>query len=99
MSLNQLRAVTCTVTKDLLNPVFKWIVLLNSAAYLGVDRHREGEDYLLLKTATHEALSSQLNLSGAFDLANKTLVCLVEHPILAGEPYFTTAPLELKRNF
>jgi len=82
VNLNETRTVICQVNNGVPTPVFKWKL----ADRLDPSKFVYLNNWDLVTQTTESAnttiYSNQLELKGSFDIGNKTLSCLVKHPML-----------------
>ena len=95
VNLNETRTVTCQVNNGVPTPVFKWKLTdrLDSSKFVYLTNWG-----LVTQTAESDnttVYSNRLKLKGSFEMGNKTLSCLVEHPML-DTPLVASIQLNLK---
>ena len=94
LTLNKPNTITCNVQKELYNATFKWIIASSSYDFL----LKKNENYISINATHTDALSSQVNILGDFDLDNKALICIIEHKLLE-KSYSKPAKIEIKRKW
>lgn len=98
LTINKPNTVTCNVQEELFNPKFKWIITSsNTSDIFGNILFEEHDNYEIIDTVYTDSHSSQINISGDFELDKKVLICIIEHPLL-GKSYSRPAMIEIKRS-
>ena len=98
LTINKSNTVTCNVQEELFKPKFKWIITSSNTSDIFANNHfEEYENYKIIDAIYTDSHSSQINISGDFELDKKVLICIVEHPLL-GKSYSRPAMIEIKRS-